>query len=159
MDKHKVYIALGTNLGDKKRNIHKAVEQMEELVGTVESQSALYETEPWGFVSSNGFINAVVCCLTCLSPRQVLEVTQQIERNLGRTRKSVNGVYHDRLVDLDILLYDRLSVEESDLTIPHPLMWERDFVMKPLREIFPEVEEFVGHYPLNKTNEKILHSY
>ncbi len=90
MDEHKVYIALGTNLGDKKRNIHKAVEQMEELVGTVESQSALYETEPWGFVSSNGFINAVVCCLTCLSPRALLDY--MYDRDIERYRALIKAL-------------------------------------------------------------------
>jgi 2-amino-4-hydroxy-6-hydroxymethyldihydropteridine diphosphokinase len=135
INNHTVYLSLGTNLGDRSGNIHKAIEKIGELVGDVIRQSALYETEPWGFDSQNLFINAAICCTTELSPRQVLETTKQIEREMGRTLKSVNGIYHDRLIDIDILMYDDLKIDEADLKIPHPLMHERDFVMKPLNEI------------------------
>ena len=77
--------------------------------------------------------------LTSLSPHQLLETTQQIEREMGRTQKSVDGQYHDRVIDIDILLYDRVSVNDDDLVIPHPLMHERPFVMVPLREINDDV--------------------
>ena len=98
-------------------------------------QSSLISTEPWGFESDHRFVNACVLCETTLTPRQVLRATQKIERELGRTHKSVNGHYADRLIDIDILLYDDLRVDEPDLQIPHPLMLERDFVMIPLGEI------------------------
>lgn len=133
--KHKVYLSLGSNLGDRRRMIADAIERIEEQVGTVVCRSALYDTAPWGFRSANRFVNAAVCCLTELSPRGVLERTQAIERMLGRTEKSVGGQYHDRLIDIDILLYDDIAVSEPDLTIPHPRMLEREFVMLPLREI------------------------
>lgn len=132
---HRVYFSLGSNLGNREETIHRAVERIGELIGTVMCQSALYETEPLGFCSKNLFINAAICCLTQLSPREVLMCTQQIERELGRDHKSVEGSYQDRSIDIDILLYDDLSIDEPDLKIPHPLMYERDFVMKPLREI------------------------
>ena len=132
---HKVYLSLGTNLGNRKRNIREAIEKIEELVGVVERQSALYETKPWGFSSPNDFINACVLVDTILAPRQLLDVLQGIEKEMGRTLKSVNGEYHDRIIDIDILLYDDLKIDEPDLKIPHPLMEERDFVMKPLKEI------------------------
>ena len=132
---HKVYLSLGTNLGNRKRNIREAIEKIEELVGEVKRQSALYETKPWGFSSPNDFINACVLVETILAPRQLLEACQQIEKDMGRTLKSVDGSYHDRIIDIDILMYDDLKVNEPDLIIPHPLMEERDFVMKPLREI------------------------
>lgn len=132
---HKVYLSLGTNLGNRKRNIREAIEKIEELVGEVRCQSALYETKPWGFSSPNDFINACVLVETVLAPRQLLEACQQIEKDMGRTLKSVDGSYHDRIIDIDILMYDDLKVNEPDLIIPHPLMEERDFVMKPLREI------------------------
>lgn len=132
---HKVYFGLGSNLGDRQENIIKAIEKIGELIGRIERQSALYETEPVGFCSENMFMNAAACCSTSLSPRQVLEMSQQIERELGRTRKSVGGEYHDRIIDIDILLYDDIHIDEPDLKIPHPLMKERDFVMKPLKEI------------------------
>lgn len=132
---HKVYLSLGTNLGNRKRNIREALEKIGELVGVVERQSALYETKPWGFSSPNDFINACVLVDTMLAPRQLLGVTQRIEQEMGRIGKSQNGEYHDRIIDIDILMYDDLEVNEPDLVIPHPLMEERDFVMKPLKEI------------------------
>lgn len=132
---HKVYLSLGTNLGNRKRNIREAIEKIGELIGVVERQSALYETKPWGFSSQNDFINACVLVDTVLAPRQLLEATQQIEQEMGRIGKSVNGEYHDRIIDIDILLYDDIKVNEPDLVIPHPLMEEREFVMVPLKEI------------------------
>lgn len=129
---------MGTNLGDKRKNIAEAIKNIGELVGDVVRQSALYETEPWGFRSDNRFVNAAVCVDTQLSPRRLLEVTQRIEREMGRTLKSVGGEYHDRIIDIDILLYGDLHIDEPDLKIPHPLMHERDFVMTPLNEIMEE---------------------
>ena len=132
------YLSLGTNLGDKRKNIAEAIQNIGELVGDVVRQSALYETEPWGFRSDNRFVNAAVCVDTQLSPRRLLEVTQRIEREMGRTLKSDGGEYHDRIIDIDILLYGDLHIDEPDLKIPHPLMHERDFVMTPLNEIMEE---------------------
>lgn len=122
-------------MGDRKGNIKLAIKQISELIGPVVRQSALIETAPWGFNSANTFINAAVCSETSLSPREVLQATQGIERGLGRTTKSIDGQYHDRLIDIDILLYDDLHVNEPDLVIPHPHMNERQFVMQPLSEI------------------------
>lgn len=132
---HKVYLGLGTNLGDRKENLAQAIRSIGERVGEVLRTSSFLETEPWGFESANRFLNAAVLCDTLLTPRQVLYATQQIERDLGRAHKSVGGHYADRLIDIDILLYDDLRVDEPDLQIPHPLMFERDFVMIPLSEI------------------------
>ena len=132
---HTVYLGLGTNLGDRRRNIEDAVRLLGERVGTVVRLSGLHETAPWGFSSANMFVNAAVCVDTLLTPRGVLEATQAIERDMGRTVKSVDGQYHDRLIDIDILLYDDLRIDEPDLKIPHPLMHEREFVMLPLGEI------------------------
>ena len=132
------YLSLGTNLGDKRKNIAEAIKNIGELVGDVVRQSALYETEPWGFRSDNRFVNAAVCVDTQLSPRRLLEVTQRIEREMGRTLKSDGGEYHDRIIDIDILLYGDLHIDEPDLKIPQPLMHERDFVMTPLNEIMEE---------------------
>ena len=132
---HTVYLGLGSNLGNKEQHIREAVRKIQALVGAVVRQSTLYVTEPWGFQSENLFVNAVVCCETEHTPREVLQLTQQIERAMGRRRKSVNRQYHDRVIDIDILLYDDLIVDEPDLKIPHPLMHEREFVMKQLEEI------------------------
>ncbi len=141
MTNHQVYLGLGTNLGNREENIRRAVELIGERVGTVVRQSSLMETEPWGFESANKFLNAVILCETEKTPREVLKATQKIERDLGKKkihatkRSHDSSLYHDRPIDIDILLYDDLTIDEPDLKIPHPLMQERDFVMIPLKEI------------------------
>ena len=155
MTNHQVYLGLGSNLGDCRKNLERAIRMIGDKVGRVLRQSSFIETEPWGFESEHKFMNAVILCETMKTPREVLLLTQQIERDMGRTKKSVNGKsvngksvngksvngksvnveYADRPIDIDILLYDDLIVDEPDLKIPHPLMHERDFVMIPLNEI------------------------
>ena len=132
---HIAYLGLGSNLGDRRRVMSETIERINELIGDVLSRSAFYETDPWGFVSDNTFLNAAVCVRTALSPFQLLEATQDIEREMGRTTKSEAGVYHGRGIDIDILLYDDLNISTPELTVPHPLMHEREFVMKTLGEI------------------------
>lgn len=154
----RVYLGLGSNMGDRRQNIEKAVALIGERVGEVVRQSSLMETEPWGFASDNLFLNGVVLCQTELSPREVLQATQKIEREMGRKKSVKRGTrneeremrnelstvncqhstrhYQDRPIDIDILLYDDLCIDEPDLKIPHPLMEQRDFVMIPLREIW-----------------------
>ena len=140
-----VYLGLGTNLGDKEQNLRMSVKKIEERIGNVVSLSAFYATAPWGFSSENSFLNAAVCVDTTLLPLQVLEETQRIERELGRTEKSVNGLYADRLIDIDLLLYDDRVMDAEGLILPHPLMTERRFVMEPLSEIAPDVVHPVLH--------------
>ena len=139
--KHKVYLGLGSNLGDREANIRKAIALIGENIGLVIRQSSLIETEPWGFESANKFLNGVILVETSLTPRQLLKATQKIERQLGRRKivncKLSNRKYTDRPIDIDILLYDDLTVDEPDLKIPHPLMEQRDCVMIPLNEIKP----------------------
>ncbi len=131
-----MYLGLGSNLGNRKKLLLQAIRLISEQVGKVTRQSSLIETEPWGFESNNKFLNAVILCETTKTPREVLEITQQIERDMGRTKKSVSVGYSDRTVDIDILLYDDLTIDEPDLKIPHPLMHKRDFVIIPLKEIY-----------------------
>jgi 2-amino-4-hydroxy-6-hydroxymethyldihydropteridine diphosphokinase len=139
---HQVFLGLGSNLGDKEQQLLTAIQLVGERVGQVVRQSSFMETEPWGFASDNKFLNAVILCETEKTPREVLRLTQQIERDMGRKKmvncKLTNRKYKDRPIDIDILLYDDLTVDEPDLKIPHPLMYERDFVMKPLAEIRKE---------------------
>lgn len=132
---HKLYIALGSNLGNKEETLNRALELINKNIGSVLRVSSFMETEPWGFDSENTFLNAACLVETSLSPLQCLKVTQKIERLLGRTKKSRNGIYRDRPIDLDLLLYDDLEINTPELTLPHPHMLERDFVMIPLREI------------------------
>ena len=141
----KVYLGLGTNLGDKEQNLRDAVQKIEEQVGKIVSLSAFYVTAPWGFASENSFLNAAACVDTDLSPLEVLRETQLIERELGRTKKSVDGVYSDRLIDIDLLLYGDQILQDERLSLPHPLMAERKFVLEPLAEIAPDVVHPVLH--------------
>ena len=140
MTKHQVYLGLGSNLGNREAVLLQAIKLIDERVGQVLRRSSFIETEPWGFESEHRFLNAAVCCETALSPRQVLQATQQIERDLGKrkchaTKRQKEINYQDRPIDIDILLYDDLIVDEPDLKIPHPLMHQREFVMRPLNEI------------------------
>ena len=135
MINHQVYLGLGSNLGNKEWNLSEAIRLIGERVGQVVRLSSVIETEPWGFQSDNTFLNAVILCETDKTPREVLLLTQQIERDMGRRQKSVSVGYIDRTIDIDILLYDDRTVDEPDLKIPHPLMHQRDFVMIPLREV------------------------
>ena len=124
------YLGLGTNIGNKRRNMITAAALLAERVGD--------ETEPWGFESENFFLNAAVKLKTSFSPLELLRITQRIEKELGRAEKS-SGVYHDRIIDIDILLYEDEVLQIPELTLPHPLMHERKFVMEPLAEIAPFV--------------------
>ena len=133
-----VYLGLGTNLGDKERNLNEAIVALSREVGEVLCQSAFYVSEPWGFTSDNNFLNAVVLVQTSESPFDVLSKTQQIEQNLGRETKSTDE-YLDRMMDIDILFYDNLIINSPALKIPHPLIVDRDFVLIPLSEIAPDL--------------------
>lgn len=135
--RHIVYLALGSNLGDRYSIMTEAIEKIRNMIGDVIRQSDYHETEPWGFESDNKFLNAAVCVSTSLTPYSLLLATQKIERMMGREEKTKAGEYHDRVIDIDILLYDDIRLSTYELTIPHPFMNERDFVMKPLMEIMP----------------------
>jgi len=134
MTKHQVYLSLGSNLGCREENLTKAIQLIAERVGAVIRQSSFIETAPWGFHSEHQFMNAAILCETDKTPREVLQLTQQIEKEMGRKNKT-SHFYSDRCIDIDILLYDDLTVDEPDLKIPHPLMHQRDFVMIPLKQI------------------------
>lgn len=130
------YIALGTNLGNKRRNLILAGALLAERGGDVKAMSGFYETEPWGFESDNTFLNAALLLETPLSPLDLLHLTQGIEKEMGRGSKS-DGEYHDRIIDIDILLYGGEVIDVPGLAVPHPLMHKRGFVLRPLAEIAP----------------------
>ena len=138
-----VYLGIGTNLGDREANLRRAIELLYERVGECMACSSIYRSAPQGFVSDNQFANIVAVCQTDHSPEEVLQITQAIEREMGRTEKSVNGIYHDRVIDIDLLqAFDGnqitgkgIEVTSDTLILPHPRMQERDFVMIPLREV------------------------
>lgn len=141
----KVYFSIGSNLGDRAANIMEALDRMDRALGRHWSAlSDLIETEPWGFDGAD-FVNAAVMYELDSDPWTVLDVCKGIERAMGReetveTDSDGKRVYHDRVIDIDILLYGDRRVQSENLTIPHPLMTERDFVMRPLRQILPQVD-------------------
>ncbi len=152
-----LFLGLGTNLGDKEQYLHTAVQKIGERIGKVISLSAFYATAPWGFSSDNTFLNAALCVETSLSAFDVLHITQEIEREMGRTHKSVNGAYSDRVIDIDLLLCfasdgKPVLLDTPELKLPHPLMQERRFVMEPLAEIATDVV----HPVFNKTIGELL---
>ncbi|MDR2968162.1 MAG: 2-amino-4-hydroxy-6-hydroxymethyldihydropteridine diphosphokinase, partial [Tannerellaceae bacterium] len=126
-----VYISLGTNIGNKRGNLLSAAALLSERAGDILALSTVYETKPWGFQSENDFLNAALTLTTKLTPPELLDTTRLIEIEMGRISKS-DGAYHDRIIDIDILMYDDLIMESDHLTIPHPLMHKRKFVMDPL---------------------------
>lgn len=137
------YLSLGSNLGDKEQNLRLAVDEIRKQIGHIDALSAFHATEPWGFTSSNSFLNACCRVTSPLQPLQVLDATQAIEQQLGRTLKSSDGCYHDRPIDIDLLrCFDphgqEVCLSHPRLRLPHPLMWQRDFVLLPLAEIAPE---------------------
>ena len=115
----KVFLSLGSNLGNKRQNLESAVKLINERIGEISSLSSFYNTAPWGFDSDNSFLNAAACVYTDLTPDDILSETQKI-------------------IDIDILTYDNMQINSPQLTIPHPLMTQRDFVMIPLAEIAPD---------------------
>lgn len=142
-----LYLGLGSNLGEKEQILRQAINQLKKRIGTCLRLSAFYETAPWGFVSIHPFLNAAALFQTDLSPEDALLITQDIERNLGRTHKSTAHHYSDRTIDIDLLQYDNIILDEDirrddqttvHLTLPHPLMHKRLFVMEPLAEIAPK---------------------
>jgi 2-amino-4-hydroxy-6-hydroxymethyldihydropteridine diphosphokinase len=132
-----VFIALGSNLGDRAGNLAAARAALAPDV-LVTAASSVYETEPWGPVPQGRYLNQVLRAETELKPHALLVQLQEIERALGRDR-AVEQRYGPRTIDLDILLYDDQRVDETDLTIPHARMLERPFVLVPLAEIAPEL--------------------
>jgi 2-amino-4-hydroxy-6-hydroxymethyldihydropteridine diphosphokinase len=118
--------------------MEKALALIVDRVGDVLALSGFYETPPWGYESAETYLNAVARVETGLSPAGLLSAIRTIEKESGRTEKTVNGVYRDRIIDIDILLYDHLIMQTPELTIPHPQMLRRQFVMQPLSEIAPD---------------------
>jgi 2-amino-4-hydroxy-6-hydroxymethyldihydropteridine diphosphokinase len=137
-----VYIGIGSNLGDREKNCIRALELLERKGIPVKKRSSLYETEPWGAKDQPLFINMAVEIETALSPPELLNMIKETEKEIGRKPSSRWG---PRIIDLDILLFNSTVVEDDSIRIPHPLMHERDFVLKPLSEIAPDAEHPLLH--------------
>lgn len=150
-----VYLSLGSNKGDRVGYIQQANSLLNgfESINVVQS-SSLYETEPWGVESENWFVNAVVQVRTSLSPRLLLAQCQKVEALLGRNREQ-EGKYGDRNIDIDILFYDNLIMNEPDLVIPHKYMHERAFTLVPMLELAPEMIHPVFRKSMNDLYEEL----
>ena len=131
-----VYLGLGSNLNNRENNIQRAFVELEKNNIQILKRSSIIETDPLGGPPQGKFLNAVIKIKTSLSPQDLLTLSKSIEQKLGRTETVVNG---PRIIDIDILFYNEERIHTPQLTIPHPRMLERDFVMKPLKEIAPEI--------------------
>ncbi|MBF0521861.1 MAG: 2-amino-4-hydroxy-6-hydroxymethyldihydropteridine diphosphokinase [Candidatus Omnitrophica bacterium] len=131
-----VFLGLGSNIGIRQKNITDALDSLECCGVHIQKCSTIIETEPVGGPPQGKFLNAVAKAETLLTPEKLLKETQTIEKKLGRLKTVING---PRTIDIDILLYDDLRISMPELTIPHPRMFEREFVLKPLSEIAPEI--------------------
>jgi 2-amino-4-hydroxy-6-hydroxymethyldihydropteridine diphosphokinase len=132
-----VYLGLGTNLGNKPANLQFALDSISnQQIGEISSKSPVYQSQAWGYASNNSFLNMVICAETELAPEALLKACKKIEIAAGRATKS-NREYADRELDIDILYYDKLILHQNKLSIPHPLIAERRFVLQPLCDIAP----------------------
>jgi 2-amino-4-hydroxy-6-hydroxymethyldihydropteridine diphosphokinase len=145
-----VFLGIGTNLGSRESNLEQAVTIIEENIGRVSNFSSIYETDPWGFQAENKFLNMVVKVKTGLAPSVILERILKIESTMGRERGRER--YSSRMIDIDILLFEDVIIDEDNLKIPHPLLHERKFVLVPLCEIASEMI----HPALKKTFAELL---
>lgn len=143
-----VYLSLGSNTGNRQAFLTQALTNIEDRIGAIEQKSSLYETGSWGFVSDN-FLNQVVEVTTALAPLALIVQCLDIEKGMGRERNNQEG-YSPRVIDIDILFYDELILQEEQLVIPHPHIHTRRFILVPLNEIAPELTHPVLHNTISQ---------
>lgn len=148
---NRVFISLGSNLGNRISNIEKAYTEIEAKIGRIELKSSFYKTPPWGFQSEEEFVNSLIRVETGFELKELLAHLKTTEQELGRKKKGAKLGYQDRLIDLDIIDYDNLVYSSDLITVPHERMHLRNFVIFPLHEIAPNWI----HPKLNKTVETL----
>lgn len=141
-----VYIALGSNIGDRQKNLEIALNEIKKIA-TITKQSKIHETDPVDYKNQNKFINMAIELKTKLSPSELLKKLQEIEQKMGRKREIEKG---PRVIDLDILLYNKEIINRPNLKIPHPTMHQRSFVLEPLSEIAPKIKHPVLNQTINE---------
>lgn len=149
---NKVFLSLGANLGNKAKNLSSAIELILNEIGTVEKVSGVYNSEPWGFEAEHCFYNMIVEVHTELNPQDLLRSCQNVEKTIGRIKTHDTFGYTSRVIDIDIVFYEDQIINEEHLIIPHYLMHERFFVLKPMNELAPN---FV-HPKLKKSIAELL---
>lgn len=151
-----IYLGLGSNQGNREQLIEEAMRLLSVALGAPLSRSSAIETEPWGFDSPNPFLNMAAHFVAAISPEELLDATEAIERQLGRLTKSTPGSgYSDRPIDIDILFYGTSVIETPRLTVPHPRLQERMFVLQPLSEIAPMLQHPVTKESVAQMKEKL----
>jgi 2-amino-4-hydroxy-6-hydroxymethyldihydropteridine diphosphokinase len=143
-----IYLSLGSNLGHREQYLEKALKQIRQRIGGLEKVSRYYESEPWGFSSQNRFYNCCISLRTTIGPLRLMELLLQIEQEMGRHREGSS--YSDRVIDIDLLLYGDKQLDLPGLTVPHPSMGDRRFVLVPLAEIAPEVIHPVAEISISR---------
>lgn len=137
-EENRVVLSLGGNLGDRVAFLRDAIQLLEIEFNTSLIVSSFYETVPWGFESEDLFLNCCAYFSTSKSPQEVLQITKKVEKELGRVKKSQNNRYNSRVIDIDILYHGERIVQDENLRVPHPLLYDRSFVLVPLAEILPD---------------------
>lgn len=145
---NKIILGLGTNLGDRFKNIELAYQLIEEKIGAITAKSKLYETAPWGVLDQPDFINSCISIESNLTPKECLKMISEIENEMGRIRYQKWGA---RLIDIDILFFGNEIINQEELSVPHPFIQERIFVIKPLEDI---IETYI--HPVLKESIKAL---
>jgi len=145
-----VFLSIGTNLGQREENLKKTVEMIKEKAGFVQALSSVYETEPWGMTTSDLFLNMALKIETALNPHTLLKTLLDIEIKMGRSREEAG--YLSRIIDIDILFFNDLIINDENLIIPHLLIPHRRFVLEPLAEIAPQLI----HQSFGKSIESLL---
>lgn len=143
-----IYLNIGTNLGDRLKNINKAISLIEKKLCCTPSRSEIFESKPWGFVSDNPFYNICIALESDINPFKLLRVIKEIENKMGSSsHRTSSGEYADRIIDIDIIAIDDLIIDSPELTIPHPHLLERAFFFVPLKQLAPSWE-----YPVKTGN-------